>query len=86
MKRFEYSPLERDLKVQTDIVKKQYQKLENTFELKKMIKKENYGKSNLKYDAYHNFSRYYHDRKKNDKFPFKSKNSFLNEFCDDFDK
>ena len=31
IKRFEYSPLDKELKAQTDIAKKQYQKLDNTF-------------------------------------------------------
>ena len=33
MKRFEYSSLGKELKAQTDIAKKHYQKLENTYEL-----------------------------------------------------
>ena len=33
MRKFEYSPLGKELKEQTDITKKQYQKLDNTFEL-----------------------------------------------------
>ena len=40
IKRFEYSPLGKELKVQTDIPKKHYQKLDNTFEFDKIIKKE----------------------------------------------
>ena len=43
MKRFEYSLLDKELKAQTDIAKKkkkQYQKLGNTFEFDKIIKKE----------------------------------------------
>ena len=39
MKRFEYSPLGKELKAQTDIAKKQYQKLDNTDEFVR-IKKE----------------------------------------------
>ena len=35
MKRFEYSPLDKELKARTDIAKKQYQKLDNTFEFLK---------------------------------------------------
>ena len=45
MKRFEYLPLGKELKAQADISKKQYQKLDNTYELHKIIKKE---KSTLK--------------------------------------
>ena len=40
MKRFEYSPLGKELKAQTDIAKKKYQKLEDTYEFDKIIKKE----------------------------------------------
>ena len=35
MARFEYSPLDKELKEQADIAKKQYQKLNNTFEFDK---------------------------------------------------
>ena len=50
IKRFEYLPLGKDLKAQTDIAKKQYRKLDNKFEFDKIIKKEksareNYSKS-----------------------------------------
>ena len=52
IKRFEYSPLGRELKVQTDIAEEQYQKFDDTFEFDKIIKKENstiknYSKSDL---------------------------------------
>ena len=52
MKRFEYSLLGKELKAQTDIAKKQYQKLGDTFGFAKIIKKENpvqenYNKSDL---------------------------------------
>ena len=40
MKRFEYSPLGQELKTQTDIAEKQYQKLYLTFGFDKIIKKE----------------------------------------------
>ena len=39
MKKFEYSHLGKELKAQTDIAKKHYQKLGDTFEFDKMIKK-----------------------------------------------
>ena len=55
MKKLEYSSLGKKLKARTDIAKKQYQKLDNTFEFDKIIKKENYSKSNLIYDANHSF-------------------------------
>ena len=41
MKRFEYSLLNKELKSQTDIAKKQYQKWDNTFGFHKRIKREN---------------------------------------------
>ena len=44
MKRFEYSPLGKELKVQTDIAKKQYQKFDNTYKFDKIIKE---GKATL---------------------------------------
>ena len=40
LKRFEYSLLDKELKTQTDIVKKQYQILDDTSGLDKIIKKE----------------------------------------------
>ena len=68
MKRFEYSPLSRELKSQTDIAKKQYQKLDNTFEFDKIIKKEGptfkkYNKSNLIYNSKYDFYKYCRDSK-----------------------
>ena len=44
MKRFEYSPLGKELKVQTDIAMKQCQQLGNNLWFNKIIKKENYSK------------------------------------------
>ena len=41
MKRFGCSPLGKELKAQTDIAKKQYQKLDDTFEFDKIIKNKN---------------------------------------------
>ena len=37
LKRFQYSPLGKELKAQTDITKKQFQKLNDTFEFDKTI-------------------------------------------------
>ena len=37
MKIFEYSPLGKELKAQTDIAKKYYQKLDDTYEFDKII-------------------------------------------------
>ena len=59
MKRFEYSPLGKELKAQTDIAKKQYQKLGDSIGFDKVIKKENYYKLNLIYDANHSFYKYW---------------------------
>ena len=67
MKRFEYSPMRKYLKAQTNTGKKQYQTLSDTSEFDKIIKKqkptlENYSKSNLIYNANHSFYKYYGDR------------------------
>ena len=64
MKRFEYALLGKELKAQNDIAKIQYQKLDNTFEFDKIIKKEeatfkNYNKSNLIYNSKYSFYKYY---------------------------
>ena len=40
MKSFDYSLLVKELKAQTDLAKKQYQKLGDTYEFDKTIKKE----------------------------------------------
>ena len=40
MKRLEYSPLDKELKSQTEIAKKQYQKLDDNYDFDKIIKKE----------------------------------------------
>ena len=39
MKRLEYSLLRKELKSQTDIAQKQYQRLDDTYEFDKIIKK-----------------------------------------------
>ena len=64
MKRFEYSPLGKELKAQTDIAKKQYQKLHDTYEFDKIIKEEKptfkrYNRLNLFYNSKYNFYEYY---------------------------
>ena len=56
MKRFEYFPLGKELKAQTDIAKKQYQKLDDTSEFNNVIKREKpifkkYNRSNLIYSS-----------------------------------
>ena len=66
MKRFDYSPLGKELKAQTDIAKKQYQKLDDIDEFVK-IKKEiptikNYKRSDLIYDNRHSFYEYYNNK------------------------
>ena len=90
MKRFEYSPLGKELKAQTDIAKKLYQKLDDTDEFDETINKKsrlkNYSKSDLIYETNHSFFKYYRDRKKFDNFSFKSTYSFLAEFLNDIDK
>ena len=91
MKRFEYFPLGKELKVQTDIARKKYQQLDHTFEFDKVIKKEkptsrNYNKSNLIYDRKYSFYKYYNDNKNFDNLSFKSKYSFLRNFLNDLNK
>ena len=90
MKRFEYSPLGKELKaltLQRNSIKNYAILLGLTKQLKKKKKTlENYSKSNLIYDANHSFYRYYLDRKKLNNLSFKSKHSFLSEFFDDLDK
>ena len=91
MKRFEYSSLGKELKPQTDIAKKQYPKLADTFEFDKIIKQEkptteNYIKSNLIYDSKGSFYKYYRDSKKFDSFSLKSSNLCLLEFFKDLNK
>ena len=63
MKRVEYSLLHKELKAQTDIAKKQYQKLCSTYESEKIIRKEKptlseYNKSNLICDCKYSFYPY----------------------------
>ena len=64
MKRFEYLPLGKELKAQTDIAKRQYQEIEDTFEFDKIIKKEKpafkkYNRSNLICNCKYSFYEYY---------------------------
>ena len=82
MKRFKYSPLGRKLKAQSDIAKEQYQKLDDTYEFHKIIKKEkltleNYSKSDLMYDSNYSFYKQYHCIKKFDNLSIESKQLFL---------
>ena len=67
--RFEYRSSGRELKLQIDIAKKQYQKLFDTFKFDKIFKKEkptikNYSKSDLVYDSKYSFYNYYCNSKK----------------------
>ena len=91
LKRFEYSPLGKELKAQTDIAKKQYQKLDDNFEFDKIIKKEkmaleNYNKSNLIYNSKHSIYKYYRDSKKFNNLSLKSKYPFLVKLFNDLNK
>ena len=86
---FEYSPLDKELKAQTDIEKKQYHELDNTYEFDKINKKEGtafkkYNKSNLIYNrpSFYSFS----DYKKFDSLSLKSKYLYLLSFYDDLPK
>ena len=84
VKRFEYSPLGKELKAQTDIAKKQYQTLDKIYEsdetINKKLTSKEYNKSDLIYDTNHSFHRCYRDREKFDKHSPKSKYSFLRNF------
>ena len=59
LKRFEYSPLGKELKAQTDTAKKQYYKFDDTNEFDEKINKKsplkNCSKSDLTYDTNHSF-------------------------------
>ena len=60
MKRFEYSPLGKELKAQSEIAKKQYQGLDKLF---KSDKPEITDELNLLYDSKHSFCEYGNDRR-----------------------
>ena len=62
MKRFEYSPLGKKLKAQTDIAKKKYQKVDETHKFYEAINKNDekptlkkYNKLDLIYNSNYNF-------------------------------
>ena len=81
MKRFEYSLLGKKLKTQTDIANKQHQKLDNTFEFDKRIKKEKptlkkYNRSNVIYSSKYRFYEYYNINLKSFSYIKKKKNLF----------
>ena len=84
-KRFECSSLRKKLNAQTDTARKQYQKLDVTYEFDKIIKKEkptleNYSKLDLIYNSNYSFCKYYRNSKKLDNLTLESKYSFLVEF------
>ena len=91
MKRFENSSLGNKLKAQTDIAKKQYQKLDDFYESDKIIKKEKptlkiYSKSDIIYNSNYSCYKYYRDSKKFDNISLESKYTFLVEFFKDSNK
>ena len=68
-KRFEYSPLGKELKVQTGIAKKQYQGLDKIYQFNKTTNErltlKKYNKTDLIYNSKYSFYKYYRDSKKN---------------------
>ena len=84
-------PLGKELKAQTNIAKKQYWKLDNTFEFDKIIKKQkptlqNYSKSDLICDGNYSFFKYYSNVKKFDKLNPQKENKRkkkLTDLCND---
>ena len=84
MNRFEYSPLGKELKAQTDIAKKKSYENDKTISKKPTRKK--YSKSDLTYDANHSFYKYFRDNRIFNNLSFKSEYSFLVEFFNDLDK
>ena len=91
LKRFEYSPLDKELRAQTDIAKKTVSKIRNTFEFNEIIKKEkptleNYSISDLIYDSKHRFYKYSCDKEKFTKLSLELKHSILVEFLHDLEK
>ena len=90
MKRFEYFSLGKELKAQTDIAKEQYQKLGNTYEFDKIIKKEKpiFKKCitlNLIYNSKFSFYEYYNVKKFNC-LSLTSKYPILLSFCSNLNK
>ena len=79
MKRFEYSPFGKELKAQTDIAKKQYQKLGNAYEFGEKLQYKKYNSSNLVYNSKHSFYGYYNDNKYNS-YPLELKYTILISF------
>ena len=90
LKRFEFSPLGKELKAQTDSAKRKYKKLDKTFEFDKIIKKEKptvkkYNRSNLIYDSKYSFYPYYNIKNFNN-LSFTSKYPILFSFYSELNK
>ena len=89
MKRFEYLPLHKELKAETNIAMKQYQTLDKIYGTDETISKKsipkNYSKSDLIYDCNYSFYKYCNVKKIDNLFS-KSKHSFLAEFFNDLIK
>ena len=84
IERFKYSPLGKELKKQSSVAEKQYQKLDNVFDKKEEEKTKNKryrAKSNLVYNNYFTFYKY-HNIKEFAKRFFNSKQNDLIEFKD----
>ena len=75
---FQYSPLGKELKAQTNIAKKQFHKSDNTYKFDKITETEKpilnkYSKSDLIYKGNYSFYKYFCYNKKFDNLSFKSK-------------
>ena len=83
LKRFEYSPLSRELKLQTSAAEKQYQKLDQVFQSNKKEEKNKISRAKSNIICSEDFTFYkYHNINKCDKRSFHSKQNNLNEFKD----
>ena len=83
LKRFEYSPLSRELKLQTSAAEKQYQKLDHVFQSNKKEGKNEISRAKSNIICSKDFTFYkYHNINKCDKRSFYSKQNNLNEFKD----
>ena len=85
MKKYEYSPWGKELKAQTDIAKKQYQKLDDEKINKRSIPKV-YNKSDLICNTNHSFYDYYCNSQKFEKLSPDSKALVLRNFLNDINK
>ena len=83
LKRFEYSPLSRESKLQTSAAEKQYQKLDHVFQSNKKERKNEISRAKSNIICSKDFTFYkYHNINKCDKRSFYSKQNNLNEFKD----